>query len=338
MKRPGRSPSFLVLFFLLVFLVAGCSKRTENTDSPELVLRYADNQPDHFPTSKAARYFAALVKEETDGRIEIDVFTNGELGQEMETLEQIRFGGVDFSRFSLGTLSGFLPTFELLHLPYLYRDSDHMWAVLDGEIGEEFLAHVQDHGVVGLCWFDAGARSFYTRTPIHRLEDIEDMTIRVQENEIMSMLIELLGARTEKIPYSDVYSVLQRGVIDGAENNIPSYIYTGHHQAAPYLFLDEHFRIPELVLMSHNAEEKIRAVDPSFLAVIHECAKQAGEYERSLWRQEEERSLQEAITSGCTITVPDAGELARWVEKMDAVYELLGPEELEIVNRIRAVK
>ncbi|MFA6689602.1 MAG: TRAP transporter substrate-binding protein [Sphaerochaetaceae bacterium] len=326
-----------ILCCLAVVFVSGCERASDDRQQPQLVLRYADNQPDHFPTSKAARYFAALVKERTGGRIEIDVFTNGELGQELETLEQIEFGGVDFSRFSLGTLATSLPFLKLLFFPYLYRDSEHMWKVLDGKIGLEFLARVDSPAGVGLCWFDAGARSFYTRTPIHSIEDIEGMTIRVQENELLSLMIESLGARTERIPYSEVYSLLQRGAIDGAENNIPSYVYMGHHQAAPYLFLDEHFRIPELVLMSKNAEEKIKAVDPSFLDVVRDCAKQAGEYQRTLWERDEAASLQEAVDSGCVITVPDADELSRWAERMESIYRTLDPESLETVRRIQAV-
>jgi tripartite ATP-independent transporter DctP family solute receptor len=321
---------------LLVFLLAGCSRSLAKEESPLLILRYADNQPIDYPTTTAARYFSALVSDRTEGKIQIRVFGGGELGEELEVLDQVAYGGVDFSRFSLGTFSKFQPQTKVLQLPYLYRDSAHMWRVLDGPIGEAFLASMQRYGAVGLCWFDAGARSFYTTEPVNRLEDLQGKVIRVQESDLMSEMIRLLGARSVQIPYGSVYSALQTHKIDGAENNIPSYQFTGHYEAAPYLFLDEHFRLPEVVLMSFAAKGKIAMVEPSFVGVVMQCAKEASLYERELWRKAELECEEKLKASGCTITYPEQAEIARWREAMRGIYDQFAGEDAEIIRQIQS--
>lgn len=327
-----------LLFSLLIILLtlSSCTKKEEKL--PLLVLRYADNQPEHFPTTKAARYFAALVKDRTNGMIEIDVFSNGQLGKETETFNQILFGGIDFSRFSLAVLESFNPRLSLLQLPYLYRDGEHMWAVLDGEIGNNILESTEDKGAQGLCWFDAGARSFYTQKKVTKLEDIEGEKIRVQESEQMSALVQSLGAESVQLAYGDVYSALQCYLIDGAENNLPSYMSTGHYQAAPYFFLDEHNRIPEIMMMSDAAKEKIASVDPSFNAIIKACALDASRYERELWQKEETSALALAEKEGVTITIPSEKEKERWAERMKNIYKGLKEEDQFIVDEIRKVR
>jgi len=187
-----RKKAVCLIWISILILLSGC-KKTE-TEYPALILRYADNQPKGYPTTLAAEYFADLVEERTDGKIVIRVYANGELGDENSVMEQVQFGGIDFTRVSLGTLSEILPEFEILQLPYLYHDAAHMWKVLDGKIGEEFLSGPQTMGVIGLSWFDAGARSFYTGMPVTSLDDLQGLTIRVQESGFMSRVVELLGA------------------------------------------------------------------------------------------------------------------------------------------------
>lgn len=326
------------LMFLtgLLLLLMGCSRSMAKNEGPVLILRYADNQPMDYPTTTSARYFAAMVSDRTEGKIQIRVFGGGELGEELEVLDQVAYGGIDFSRFSLGTLSMFQPQTKVLQLPYLYRDSAHMWRVLDGPIGEAFLASMQRYGAVGLCWFDAGVRSFYTTEPVGRLEDLQGKVIRVQESELMSETIRLLGARSVQIPYGSVYSALQTHKIDGAENNIPSYQFTGHYEAAPYLFLDEHFRLPEVVLMSFAAKGKIASVDPSYVEVIMQCAKEASLYERELWRKAEQECEEKLKASGCIITYPDQAEISRWRNAMRGIYDQFAGEDAETIRQIQS--
>ena len=165
---------------------------------------------------------------------------------------------------------------------------------------------------IGLSWFDAGARSIYTIDKIDTLSDLEGKVIRTQENDKMEEIFSLLGASTIQIPYGSVYSELMKNTIDGAENNFPSYMYTGHSDVARFVFLDEHMRLPEIMVMSRKAMEEISELDESLLDVIKEAAIAAGEYERELWREEEEKAKRDAIIKGCVVTYPSFDELEKW--------------------------
>lgn len=321
---------------ILTILLCGCAKKDakENTH-PSLILRYADNQPPEYPTTKAAYRFAQLVQERTGGKVAIKIYADGELGGEKDVLEQIQFGGVDFSRFSLGTLTDLAPSLGVLQLPYLYDDDQHMWRVLDGPIGDQFLCGMTEDGIIGLAWFDAGVRSLYTTFPVRHLEDLAGKRIRVQESSMMSRTISCLQVVTEQIPYSLVYSALQQGKIDGAENNLPSYYSKGHYALAPYFFNDEHFRVPEIIMMSIHAKEKIDALDPSFGDIIRQCAKESALYERELWKEEVEKAKSALLSKGCVITEPSPEEKAKFKTAMAPMYKEYATTYGELILHIQ---
>ncbi len=323
----------------VVILFSGCTKKNSLVDDDVvLILRYADNQPEDFPTTKAARYFAALVRDRTDGKINIEVYGNGELGNELDVYQQIQFGGVDFSRLSLGTLSDVVPFMSVLQLPYLYEDGNHMWKVLDSEIGDMFLSKMSETGMIGLCWFDAGARSFYTTSEVSTLEDLQGKVIRVQETKLMSQIIEYLGVKTLQIPYNLVYSALQMKEIDGAENNPPSYVSKGHNAIAPYFLLDEHFRVPEIVVMSPFAREKIAKIDEKYIQIIIDCGKECARYERELWEKAEKEAFIELEKTGCKITYLSEAEKEKFRKAMDPVYHIYNEEYGDIIQKIITYK
>lgn len=324
-----------LLLFVFIFFFVSCSKNHNTDNEPLLVLRYGDNQGEYYPTTRAARYFADRVKEKSGGRIEIEVYGDGKLGSENEVFRMLEYGGVDFMRLSIGTLSAFYPEFGILQLPYLFSSSEHMWRVLDGGIGEEFMSYLNQKSI-GLAWFDAGARSIYTREQISSLSDLEDKLIRTQENDEMEYIFSLLGARTIQIPYGSVYSELKKKTIDGAENNFPSYMYTGHSDVAKYVFLDEHMRLPELMVMGKKAEESIAALGDDLLDIIRQCAKEAGVFERELWTEEESKAKRDAISSSCIIVYPTEEELNLWKEAVTPIYDALEESEREMVERVRA--
>ena len=173
-------------------------------------------------------------------------------------IEQLQFGGVDFARVSLSPLSEFVPELNVLQLPYLYTGAEHMWKVLEGEIGDSFLGSFEGSSLVALSWYDAGARNFYNSVcPIEKLEDMKGLTVRVQESELMSDSIRALGAVPKQMAYGEVYSGLQTGEIDGAENNWPSYESTRHYEVARYYTIDEHTRVPELQLAAQSTWDKL---------------------------------------------------------------------------------
>ena len=219
-----------VLLFGLVLAITAPDPAADAKDMPELILRYAENQPEGYPTTEAAYAFADLVEEKTGGRVQIRVYSNGVLGSEDSVVEQMEYGGIDFSRISVMSLGEFMPELYVLQLPFLYKDSDHMWRVLDGPIGETFLASIQDSiGLTALTWFDAGVRHFYTNEPVTSLDDLKGLYIRVAESSLMEEIIQDLGAVPVRLAYDDVYSALAKEDIDGAENNWPSYDYTGQN-------------------------------------------------------------------------------------------------------------
>ena len=321
---------------LLAALTMGCSADTQTDSQPELVLRYADNQPEGYPTTQAAYYFAELVEQRTQGKIRVRVYANSELGDEVSVVEQLQFGGIDFARASLSTLVTACPSLSVLQMPYLYDDADQMWRVLDGEIGTQFLTAPRQSGIVGLSWFDAGARSFYTSEPVETLEDLQGMRIRVQESDMMSRMVETLGASAVQIPYSDVYSAIMSGKVDGAENNWPSYASTGHYEGARYVYLDEHSRVPEMQLMSTVALDSVMALDEDYYTILRQCAEESARYERELWAQTEQQAEEDMLERGCVITIPTAADQALLREKMQPFYDELTDEQKALVARIRA--
>ena len=285
-----RRRTFLAGLGFAALQLAGCAAKLQTT--PDYVLTYADNQPAGYPTTQGAQYFADLVQQQTGGKVVIQVKANGEYGSEQQVWEQLAIGGVDFARVSLSVATDDLPRLNVLLLPYLYRDADHMWRVLDGSIGAEFLQDFTAQGRVGLSWYDAGARSFYARQPVRSLNDLQGKTIRVQDSQIVIDMIRLLGAVPETTAYSDVYSALETGQIDAAENNWPAYYSMEHYKVARYYMADEHSRVPEVQLASGRTWD---ALPEEYRQTLQACARASAQYERQLWAQEETAARKAAL-------------------------------------------
>lgn len=315
--------------------LCGCLRKEETgAQLPELILRYAENQPEDYPTTQAALAFAQLVEQQTGGRVKVVVYSGGELGAEQSVIQQMQFGGIDFARVSLSPLAGYIPELSILQLPYLYKDADQMWRVLDGSIGDEFLGMLDQMDLVGLSWFDAGVRSFYTREKVTTLEQLQKLTIRVQESDIMSEMIKDLGAKPVQLAYSQVYAALHNGQIDGAENNWPSYQTMGHYEVAPYFLQDEHTRVPEIQLASIAAMEKLEELDPAFPEILRDCARQSARTERKLWAKRETDSEQELRRWGVEVTVPSKEEKKKFRAAVQPLYDRF-EQQAEILERIR---
>ncbi len=302
---------------------------------PEFVLTYAENQPKDYPTTQGAYKFAELVKERTGGRIEILVYADGELGDEQAVVEQLQFGGIDCVRASLSHLSEIVPELNVLQMPYLYRDSEHMWQVLEGEIGDKFIRSLEGSGLTGLSWYDAGARNFYTTTrPITCLEDMQGMTIRVQESRLMEAVVEAMGADAVRLTYEKVYAALETGTIDGAENNWPSYESVGHYEVAKFYTVDEHTRVPEMQLISQRTWNKLKPEDRKILL---ECAQESAVYERRLWEERSRASEEKVRAAGCTVIELSPEEKERFREAVTPVYEKFCADDMDMIEAIVAV-
>ena len=246
----------------------------------------------------------------------------------------MQFGGIDFSRVSLSQLAEYEPALSVLQLPYLYKDADQMWRVLDGQVGNEFLSMLGSLQLKGLSWFDAGVRSFYTREKVTCLADLQGLTLRVQESDLMGEMITDLGAKPVQVVYSKVYAALHNGEIDGAENNWPSYEAMGHYEVAPYFLKDEHTRVPEVQLASPAAMQKLSALDERFPEIVRECARESAKVERRLWAEREAESEQSMREAGIVVTELDEAEKAKFRAAVQPMYDLFG-EQAELIARIQ---
>jgi len=261
--------------------------------------RVADTQAVDYPTVQALFYMARLVEERTGGRHHIQVFHSRQLGEEKETIEQTRVGAIDLNRTNVAPIGSLIPTANALALPFLFRSPDHLHHVIDGAIGDEILAGFTRHGFVGLTFYDSGARSIYNGVKsVRTLADMKGLRIRVQQSELMFDMIKALGAEPIELPYGQVMTGLSTRLIDGAENNWPSYVTTGHYRLAPYYTLTEHAMGPEVLVMSRGAWESLSAEDKE---IFRDAARKSSAFMRGLWDGLEERSRQQARAAGNTI-------------------------------------
>lgn len=324
---------------MILALIAGTvfaqgQQESAASDEP-IVLRLADNQPEGYPTVIGDLEFARLVEERSNGRIRIEVYHGGQLGDEKSAIEQVQFGGIDFTRVSISPLSNFNPALNALQMPYLYRNSDHMWKVLNGEIGEYFLNSLTESGFVGLSWQDSGARNFYNSVkPIYTVDDLKGMKIRVQESTLMMGMVSALGAVPTPMPYGDVYSALQTKVIEGAENNWPSYDTSSHFEVAKYYSIDEHTRVPEIIIASKISMDKLSEADQE---LIKQAAKDSTPVQVAAWAAKEKVSEDKVRAAGSQINY--VNDPAEFSARMGSLYEkLLDAEGLEWVKKVQAVK
>lgn len=329
-----RRAALACLLLALLLGTGGCSV-DRNAVQPEMAFRYAENQAGDFPTTLCAYYFADRVLELSGGRIRIFVYSDAALGDERSMIEQMQYGGIDFGRVNLSPLSEYDNRLFTLQLPYLYESSEHMWRVLDSDIGDQYLQGMQEIGIVGLAWVDAGARNFYTsQAPVRTLADMQGLRIRVQENVLMERLVTLLGAVPEQMRYSEVLPALQTGKIDGAENNFPSYQSTGHYLVAPYMLEDEHSRIPEAIVASQAVMDKLSEADR---AIIQTAAQEAAAYQRVLWREYEEKTRAIVVESGCEIYTMAPEEKEAFAAITAQMYQEFAEADMETIAAIQAM-
>lgn len=316
-----------------------------------VTLKLSEVHAEGYPTTLADQEFARLVEERTDGRIRIDVYSGGALyGEETGAIEALQLGDLAFSRVSASPVSSYVPAMNAIQMPYLYKNADHMWAVLNGEIGQKMLSEVQasGSGLVGLCWYDAGARSYYTNKPVTCVEDMKGLKIRMQNNRMMVAMTNVLGGvGVTGIGPNEVYSAITQGTIDGAENNWPTYQNMGDYEAAPYYVLDKHTMVPEILLAS---EAVLAELDEADVEIIKACARETQEYEKQKWAEKEASSEQIVRAAGCTITelTPEAftefqeamTRPVTGVEGIDdgkSLYEMYGGAYQDVIDAIIAV-
>jgi tripartite ATP-independent transporter DctP family solute receptor len=313
---------------LLAALASPCATARE--------FRAADTQAEDYPTVQALQFMAKEVEEKTQGRHRIHVFHSRQLGEEKETIEQTRVGAIDLNRTNVAPIGSLIPTANVMALPFLFRSYDHLHKVIDQGIGDEILASFPRYGFIGLSFYDSGARSIYNSVkPVRSLADLKGLRLRVQQSDMMVDMIRALGAEPVELPYGQVLTGLQTKLIDGAENNWPSYVTTGHYKIAPYYTLTEHTMGPEVLVMSLRAWEGLTEDDRG---IFREAARASSRYMRGIWRGLEESSREQARNNGNTIV--ENFRRKPFEDAMNSVYTtaVTEPDLRALGERIRAVQ
>jgi tripartite ATP-independent transporter DctP family solute receptor len=296
--------------------------------------RSADVQPADYPTVKAVQFMSDELNRATNGKITIKVYPNSQLGGERDTIEQVKLGALDFIRVNSGTLNTVCPAVTVPVLPFLFRDKAHMRAVLDGPIGDEILADCEAHGLVGLAFYDSGARSFYATTPIRKFEDLKGKKIRVQQSDIWVSMMKLFGANATPMPTGEVFTGLKSGLIDGAENNWPSYDNFHHYEVAKHYSLSEHSMAPEVLLISKRVFD---GFSPTEQAQVRQAAKNSVGYMRQLWDAMEVTSRERVEKAGVEVISLDKAQFQAAVQPLYNQF-VTDPKLRDMIARVKAVQ
>src|SRR6266568_2506330 len=323
-------------FSRTVLLVVALSLTAVSTSAVAREFRVADTQSEEYPTVQALRYMGRLVAERSGGRHRMRVFHSRQLGEEKETIEQTRVGAIDINRINVALIGNFVPAINVLAMPFLFRSIEHLQKVLDGPIGNEILNSFEPYGFVGLAFYDSGARSIYNSVrPVRSIADIKGLRLRVQQSQLMSDMIRALGAEPIELPYGQVLTGLATKLIDGAENNWPSFVTTDHYKYAGYYALTEHTMGPEVLVMSPRAWESLSAEDQQ---IFRDAARKSSMFMRELWSGLEERSRQQARAAGNTI-IADF-DRKPFEHAMNTIYEktVSDPGLRQLIERIRKVQ
>jgi tripartite ATP-independent transporter DctP family solute receptor len=307
-----------------------------SVQAAERTLRSSDTHPDGYPTVEAVKHIGQLMEERTNGRIGVEVFHSAQLGEEKDTIEQTRFGVIDMNRISMAPFNGLIPETAILSLPYIFRSAEHMHHVMDGEIGEEIKATFEPHDLVALAFYDSGARSFYNRTkPVQSIDDLKGMKFRVIQSDVFVDMATALGANATPMPYGEVYSAMETGVIDGAENNFPSYESSGHYEVAKYFTLDQHMIVPEVLVVSKATWD---GLPPEDQEILRQAAADSVPFMREKWQEAEKAAEEKVRASGAEVVTEI--DKAPFIAAVQPVYEKYAttPELQSLVERIQAVE
>lgn len=317
------------LSLVKVALLAGALVSAPFAANAEIVLRLAENQPDTNPVTIAMHKFAELVGEKTNGEVRVEVYSGAQLGQEPETIEQAQAGIIDFARVNSVVLANVSPSVGVFTLPYIFKNSEHKYKILDSEIGDKVRKDLEQIGLIGFQFMEAGTRNFYTgeNKKIESIEDMKGLKIRVQPAPISIKMVELLGATPTPMNYGEVFSALQSGVIDGAENDYVSYYTSSHYEAAPYIVEDGHLSPPAILLMN---KAKFDSLEPDFQNAILEAGKEAALFEREAMFKANEEAKQKVIDAGVTVTTIDNSKFKEAVQPLYAEYPALSELVAEI--------
>jgi len=318
-----------ILWILLVlFSFWGCKEGTSvNT------LYLAHSLPQAHPVHKGILAFKAAVYKKSNGKLDVKIFPDGQLGSEREVLELIQIGSVAITKVSAATLSNFVPEYHVLGIPYLFRNEKHKFDVLEGEIGKSILEKGSKFWLRGLCYYDAGSRNFYTSSKAIRTpEDLKGLKIRVMNNQMAINMVNALGGSPTPMSFGELYTAIQQGVVDGAENNWPSFVSSNHFEVSKYYTIDQHSAVPDVLVIGTKYWDKLSGQEKIW---IQEAADESAQAQKQFWKASVEESMTVAKKAGIEIITPD---VPLFKEKSKSVLEDFQKEHPEldyIINEIQ---
>jgi tripartite ATP-independent transporter DctP family solute receptor len=316
--------------------LAGLAPLPSARAQAKMVFKASDVQPAGYPTVAATENLGKKLSEATGGRLSVQMYPSMQLGGEKETIEQTQIGAIQLLRVSAGTMGPIVDDINVVNMPFLFKNIAHSEKMMDGPIGQELLDKITaspSANLVALCWMNSGARSLYnSKRPIKSIEDIKGLKFRVIGNPIFIDMMNSLGGNGVAMGYDQVFSALQTGVIDGAENNPPSYVFSNHYTAAKYYSLTEHLVIPEVLVFSKRAWTNLSADDQNLLKKF---AREAQFEERVLWNQYEQQAMEKAKAAGCQIV--EIADKAPFQNAVRPVWDKYGPKYQDMIKRIQAI-
>lgn len=321
-------PILLLPSFLLV--LSGCG-----TQKHGRVLKLAHGLDPSHPVHQAMVYMADRCSEISGGELQIDIYPSGQLGSEQQCVELLQIGSLAITKVSAAVMESFTEDFKAVGLPYVFRSKEHSFKVLDGEIGKELLRSTEPFWIRGLCFYDAGSRSFYTiDTPINHPDDLKGLKIRVMKSMTAMEMVKAQGGSPTPISWGELYTALQSGVVDGAENNPPSFYTSHHYEVCKYYSLNEHTMVPDVLIVSQKVWDKLSDQERQWL---QQAADDSVPVERRLWAQSEKESLEKVKEAGVNIIYPPKEPFS---EKVQALLESYRENEklYDLITRIRAVE
>ena len=317
-----------IVLALTVFNLVFSCKNLDKTQTIKLAHGLDVNHSVH----KAMVKMGEDLIEISDGKMALEIYPSQQLGTERECIELLQIGSLDMTKVSVGVMENFAPKMKIFGLPYLFRDKQHAFNILDGPIGQELLDEGTQYWVKGLCYYDAGSRSFYTKNkPIHTPKDLKGLKIRVMESVTAIDMVKSLGGSATPISWGELYTSLQQGVVDGAENNPPSFYLSRHYEVCKYYSLDEHTVLPDVLIIGTHIWEKLSDQEKKWLKV---AVNKSVTYQRKLWAEAEKEAIEEVKKAGVTIIEPNKEAFSN---NVDAVYDSYkeNKDMLDLISRIK---
>lgn len=309
-----RKKNTMFSVLMISILLSACNSNTKTTH-----LKLAHGLDTQHSVHKAMVFMSERLTEISGGKMAIDIYPSGQLGSEQQCVELLQIGSLAMTKVSAAVMEGFSEEYKLFGLPFIFMSKEHSYAVQDGEIGQELLLGSEVFNIRGLCYYDAGSRSFYTiDKPIRTPEDLKGLKIRVMKSPTAVSMMKSFGASPTPISWGELYTALQSGVVDGAENNPPSFYLSHHYEVCKFYTLNEHTMIPDVLIMSKPIWGKLTKQEQQWLA---QAVKESVVVQRKLWTESEEESLAAVVEAGVEIIRPDKKAFAKEVESMYDDYK-----------------